>query len=165
MTHKKILEKCKKIKLVVTDVDGVLTDGGMYFSKNGEIMKKFNTKDGMGVELLLKNKIKTVLLTGESSPIVKKRGKKINVAMTITGAKNKKSHLESICKKFNVSPQQIGYIGDDVNDLQIIQLIGLSATPSDGIMLLQKTVDYVCKKSGGAGAFREFIDLILESKN
>ena len=85
--------------------------------------------------------------------------------MTITGAKNKKSHLESICKKFNVSPHQIAYIGDDVNDFQIIKLIGLSATPSDGIILLQKTVDYVCKKSGGTGAFREFIDLILESKN
>ena len=97
MNPKKILEKCKKIKLVITDVDGVLTDGGMYYSKNGEIMKKFNAKDGMGVELLLQNKIKTVLLTSESSTIAKKRGKKINAAMVITGAKNKKLHLQSIC--------------------------------------------------------------------
>tara|TARA_B110001454_G_scaffold219106_1_gene249951 strand:+ start:2067 stop:2567 length:501 start_codon:yes stop_codon:yes gene_type:complete len=165
MNLKKISDKCKKIKLVISDVDGVLTDGGMYYSKNGEIMKKFNAKDGMGVELLLQNKIKTVLLTSESSTIAKKRGKKINAAMVITGAKNKKLHLQSICKKFNVSPQQIGYIGDDLNDHQIIQLIGLSATPSDGIMLLKKTVDYVCKNDGGNGAFREFTDLILKYNN
>jgi len=163
MTSQKITQKCRKIKLVITDVDGVLTDGGMYYSNNGEIMKKFNAKDGMAVELLLKNKIKTILLTSESSTIVKKRGKKINAAMTITGAKNKKSHFNLICKKFEVSPQQIAYIGDDLNDYQIIQLVGLSATPLDGIMELQKIVDYVCKNSGGKGAFREFVDLILKS--
>ena len=165
MTSHKIFEKCRKIKLVITDVDGVLTDGGMYYSKVGEIMKKFNAKDGMAVDLLLKNNIKTILLTSESSTIVKKRGKKINAAMTIIGAKNKKSHLKLICKKFDVSPQQIAYIGDDLNDYQIIQLVGLSATPSDGITILQKVVDYVCKTSGGNGAFREFVELILEESN
>ena len=164
MTKKKI-DKCKKIKLVITDVDGVLTDGGMYYSESGEIMKKFNARDGMGVELLLKNGIQTVLLTSEISKIVKKRGKKINASMTITGAKNKKSYLQSICKKFNVSPKQIAYIGDDINDNEIIKQVGLSATPSDGIDQLQKVVDYICKNNGGNGAFREFVNLILESKN
>ena len=74
MVSKKILQKCKKIKLVITDVDGVLTDGGMYYSESGEILKKFNAKDGMGVEILLRSKVKTILLTREHSNIVKKRG-------------------------------------------------------------------------------------------
>ena len=89
MINNKLNQKCKKIKLVVTDVDGVLTDGGMYYSEKGEIMKKFNAKDGMGVELLLQNNIKTILLTRENSTIVKKRGLKIKAASTIIGIQNK----------------------------------------------------------------------------
>ena len=99
--NQKIIKLCKKIKLVITDVDGVLTDGGMYYSDKGEIMKKFNTKDGMGVELLLKNNIKTILMTKENSIIAKKRGKKINAVATYINVKNKEEELDKICKKFN----------------------------------------------------------------
>ena len=164
MINNKLNQKCKKIKLVVTDVDGVLTDGDMYYSEKGEIMKKFNAKDGMGVELLLQNNIKTILLTRENSKIVKKRGLKIKAASTITGIQNKESHLEKICRKFRVLPKEIAYIGDDVNDIEISKLVGLSAAPSDGITVLQKIVDYVCKNKGGNGAFREFADLIIVSR-
>ena len=165
MISKKISQKCKKIKLIITDVDGVLTDGGMYYSEKGEIMKKFNTRDGMAVELLLKNNIKTILLTRENSTIVKKRGLKIKATSTITGIQNKETYLKKICKRFRVSPKEIAYIGDDVNDTEIIKLVGLSATPLDGISLLQKIVDYVCKTKGGNGAFREFADLIIISRD
>ena len=161
MTSHKIFEKCRKIKLVITDVDGVLTDGGMYYSKVGEIMKKFNAKDGMAVELLLKNNIKTILLTSESSTIVKKRGKKINAAMTIIGAKNKKSHLKLICKKIDVSPQQISYIGDDINDLDVLNVVGISGMPSSSPILNQFKPDIITKRGGGNGSFREFIDRII----
>jgi|TARA_Y100000310_G_scaffold51473_1_gene47439 YrbI family 3-deoxy-D-manno-octulosonate 8-phosphate phosphatase len=165
MISKKISQKCKKIKLVVTDVDGVLTDGGMYYSEKGEVMKKFNARDGMAVELLLQNNIKTVLLTRENSTIIKKRGMKIKTASTITGIQNKESYLGKICKKFRVSPKEIAYIGDDVNDIAIIKLVGFSATPIDGIYSLQKIVNYVCKNKGGNGAFREFADLIIISRS
>jgi len=157
-------KKCKKIKLVITDVDGVLTDGGMYYSEKGEIMKKFNAKDGMGVELLLQNNIKTVLLTRENSKIVKKRGLKIKVASTITGIQKKELHLETICRKFRVLPKEIAYIGDDINDIEISKLVGLSASPLDGVVRLKKNVDYVCRNKGGNGVFREFADLIIISR-
>ena len=157
-------KKCKKIKLVITDVDGVLTDGGMYYSEKGEIMKKFNAKDGMGVELLLQNNIKTVLLTRENSKIVKKRGLKIKATSTITGIQKKELHLETICRKFRVMPKEIAYIGDDINDIEISKLVGLSASPLDGVIQFKKNVDYICKNKGGNGAFREFVDLIIISR-
>ena len=157
-------KKCKKIKLVITDVDGVLTDGGMYYSEKGEIMKKFNAKDGMGVELLLQNNIKTVLLTRENSKIVKKRGLKIKAASTITGIQKKELHLETICRKFRVLPKEIAYIGDDINDIEISKLVGLSVSPLDGVTQFKKNVDYICKNKGGNGAFREFVDLIIISR-
>ena len=164
MINNKLNQKCKKIKLVVTDVDGVLTDGNMYYSEKGEIMKKFNAKDGMGVELLLQNNIKTILLTRENSTIVKKRGLKIKAASTITGIQKKELHLETICRKFRVSPKEIAYIGDDVNDIEISKLVGLSASPLDGVVRLKKNVDYVCRNKGGNGVFREFADLIIVSR-
>ena len=162
--NKKILKKLKKIRLLISDVDGVLTDGGMYYSEKGEILKKFNTRDGMGVEILLHSKVKTILLTRENSNIVKKRGAKIKAAATYIGIFNKESQLKKICKKFHVSPTEIAYIGDDLNDLEIMKLVGFAATPLDGIKDLRKIVDYVCKNSGGHGAFREIADLVILSR-
>ena len=162
---KKTLKKLKKIRLLISDVDGVLTDGGMYYSEKGEILKKFNAKDGMGVEILLRSKVKTILLTRENSSIVKKRGAKIKAAATYIGTFNKELQLHKICKKFQVSPTEIAYIGDDLNDSEIMKLVGFAATPSDGIKDLRKIVDYVCKNNGGNGAFREIADLIVLSRH
>ena len=159
-----VIKKCTKIKLVITDVDGVLTDGSMYYSKHGEELKKFNTKDGMGVELLLKIGIKTIFLTKEKSIIAQKRGKKVKAVSVFTGIPNKELMLPIIRKKFNVSNEEIAYIGDDVNDIEISKLVGLSASPLDGVARFKKNVDYVCKNKGGNGAFREFIDLIIISR-
>ena len=161
---KKILKKLKNIRLLISDVDGVLTDGGMYYSEKGEILKKFNAKDGMGVEILLRSKVKTVLLTRENSSIVKKRGAKIKAAATYIGTFNKELQLHKICKKFQVSPTEIAYIGDDLNDSEIMKLVGFAATPLDGIKDLRKIVDYVCRNNGGNGAFREIADLIVLSR-
>ena len=107
MITKKILNKGKSIKLVITDVDGVLTDGGMYYSEKGEIMKKFNTKDGMGIELLHKASIKTVFLTGENSNIVERRAKKVNADACYINIKQKEKIFPKICKKFNVLPSDV----------------------------------------------------------
>jgi len=163
MTLKKILEKCKLIRLVITDVDGVLTDGGMYYSEKGEILKKFNTKDGMGIELLHKFSIKTTFLTSENSKIVKARAKKVKADHCLINIKQKEKMLSTICKKFNVKPENIAYIGDDVNDLKIMKLVGLSASPSDATKPVKLISDLKCKKNGGDGAFREFVDFILEN--
>ena len=117
-----LLKKCRKIKLIISDVDGVLTDGGMYYSKTGEVMKKFNSKDGMGVELLRK-KIKVVLMTKERSQIVLKRAKKIKVDQVYAGIKNKELLLPKICVEYKISINEIAYIGDDVNDFNIMKQI------------------------------------------
>ena len=159
-----LLKKCRKIKLIISDVDGVLTDGGMYYSKTGEVMKKFNSKDGMGVELLRK-KIKVVLMTKERSQIVLKRAKKIKVDQVYAGIKNKELLLPKICVEYKISKNEIAYIGDDVNDFNIMKQIGLSAVPSDGNEKIKNISDYVCKTKGGDGAFRELVDLILSNYN
>lgn len=164
MISKKFLLKCKKITLVITDVDGVLTDGGRYFSEKGEIMKRFHVQDGMGANILLRNNIKTIILTKEKSKIVQKWGKSMNFSQIIQGSRIKENELAKICKKFHVTTDQIAYIGDDVNDVNLLKLVGFSATPCNGNYLVKKNVDYVCKLDGGEGAFREICDLILSIK-
>ncbi len=156
-----IKKKLKKIRLVITDVDGVLTDGGIFYSKNGEFLKKFNTRDSMGMELLLNCGIKTVMLTRENSEIVKKRAKKIKIAELYSNVADKKSILPKILKNYNVRIDEIAYIGDDINDLEIMRSIGFAATPNDGNTEVKKISNYICKMKGGEGAFREIADLIL----
>ncbi len=162
MNNKQLQLKCKKIKLVITDVDGVLTDGGMYYSKDGEIMKKFNTKDGMGVEILHKALINTIFLTGENSTIVKKRAKKVNADACYVNIKEKEKIFTDICKKFNVKPSNVAYIGDDVNDLKIMKIVGLTACPADAQKEIKLISDVHCKNDGGRGVFREFAEFILK---
>jgi len=161
----KLKQKLENVNLVITDVDGVLTDGGMYYSEKDEVLKKFNTRDGMGVELLLKNKIKTVLITKENSKIALARGKKIKAALTIINCHSKELELPKICRKFKVKPNQIVYVGDDINDSAIMKKISVSFSPADGHETIQKSADYVCKTKGGEGVFREVADIIIQSKS
>ena len=159
-----IKSKCKKIKLVLTDVDGVLTDGGRYYSEKGEIVKRFHVRDGMGINILLRNGIKTAIVTKENSKIVKKWAKEMNISKTYSGIKNKEKELEKICKYYKILPNEIAFIGDDVNDVKLMKKVGFSVTPSDGILQAKKIANYICKSSGGNGALREMIDVILKEK-
>ena len=122
---KNIQRKLIKIKLVLTDVDGVLTDGGRYYSTTGEFMKKFHVRDGMGVNILLRNNIKTAILTKERSKIVKIWSKNMNIGHLYDNAIAKETFLEKICKDFGVTPNEIAYIGDDVNDIELLKLVGI----------------------------------------
>jgi len=162
--EKSLKSKCKKIKLVITDVDGVLTDGGRYYSDKKEIFKKFHVRDGMGVNLLLRNEIKTVIITKEISKIVNFWAKEMNISKVYSGIKIKENELEKICKHYKILPSEIAFIGDDVNDLELMKKVGFSATPFDGILQAKKIANYVCKASGGNGALREIADLILKEK-
>ena len=164
MVVNKIQNKIKKIKIILTDVDGVLTDAGIYYNKNGEFLKKFNTRDSLGMELLLEKNIKTVMLTRENSEIVKQRAKKIKIVDLFSNIKNKKSILSKIQKKYSVKINEIAYIGDDIIDLEIMKSVGFCASPNDGIFQIKKISDYVCILNGGEGAFREFAELILKYK-
>ena len=159
-----LIKKCKKIKIILTDVDCVLTDGGMYYTEKGDVMKKFHTRDGMGVTLLKKKNLPTIIITKEKTKFVKMWAKKMNIEKLYDGIQNKEVLLDEILKKFRVKKDEIAYIGDDVNDVNLLKLVGLSATPSDGIKEIRKLSNYVCKSKGGEGAFRELADLILEHR-
>ena len=160
----KIKQKCKKVKLLITDVDGVLTDGGRYYSKEGEVLKKFHVRDGMGVNILLRNNIKTIILTKEKSMITKKWAKDMNISQVYSGFTKKELALTQICKKYKVSLKEIAFIGDDTNDLEALKKVAFSAVPNDAVVQVKKIADYICKASGGKGCFREISDLILLSK-
>ena len=165
MVSKKILQKCKKIKLIITDVDGVLTDGGMYYSAKGEEFKKFNAIDGMAVELLRKQGIKTVFMTKENSQIAKQRGKKVKAAAVFVNVIKKEKLLSKICHNFRVETEEIAYIGDDINDLEALKNVGLSATPPNTPILNYLKPDLITTRKSGLGAFRDLAEFILESQD
>lgn len=156
-----IIRKGHLIKLVISDVDGVLTDGGMYYSENGEFLKKFNTRDSMGMELLNEIGIPTIMITRENSKIVEKRAEKIQVRL-FGNIRNKKSLLLDICKEYNINVENIAYIGDDVNDIEIMKEVGLTGATNDAMDEIKRISDYVCTLKGGKGAFREFANLIIK---
>ena len=161
---KELYKKFKEIKLVLTDVDGVLTDGGMYYTTQGDIMKKFHTRDGMGVTLLRKYNIPTILITKEKTKMVKQWAAKMKVEKLYDGIIKKNMILDKVCKTFNLKSDEIAYIGDDVNDVPLLKVVCLAVTPNDGTKEAKSVSHYICKLKGGEGAFREFADLIISTR-
>ena len=156
--------KANKIKLVATDIDGVWTDARMYFTPDGELMKSFSTYDGMAVAMLKKRGIIVAILTGENSDIVKARAEKLNVDEVYVNEHEKLKRLTYLSKKYEISMEEVAYIGDDVNDLEVLDAVGLSAMAGNSPILDQFSPDYITTRHGGNGAFREFSDLILNSQ-
>lgn len=152
------------IRLFATDVDGVLTDAGMYYSESGDEWKKFHTRDGMGIKLLQKAGLITAIITQESTKMVMRRAQKLTIPEVHQGAYDKLTVLNDLIARYGLTMEQVAYIGDDVNDLQALGAVGFSACPADGIPQVQQTVRYICKKKGGEGAVREIADLILEAQ-
>ncbi len=155
-------EKAAKIKLLLTDVDGVLTDNGVYYSEAGEVMKRFSIRDGMGVERLRKCcGIETGIITGETSGSVVKRAEKLHITELHLGIKDKAGLLAVVLEKQGLLPEEIAFIGDDVNDIGIIRLAGLSACPADAMPQVAALVHFQCSQKGGYGAFREFAEWLI----
>ena len=154
----------RRIRLFATDVDGVLTDAGMYYSESGDEWKKFNTRDGMGIKLLQRAGILTAIITQESTKIVMRRAQKLAIPEVHQGAFDKLTVLKDLMARHNLTMEQVAYIGDDVNDLQALGAVGFSAAPADGMPVVLKTVRYRCKHKGGEGAVRELADLILSAQ-
>ncbi|WP_394840624.1 HAD hydrolase family protein [Pendulispora brunnea] len=166
ITKDELLRRARAVRLVISDVDGVLTDAGVYYSSTGEAMKRFNVRDGMGVELLREKGIATALLTRERSSIVSTRAEKLRIELCYMGIHDKRSHLPHIVEDTGFSLEQIAYIGDDINDLGILEAVrssGLTAAPQDAHPSVLQRVHYICRATGGHGAFRELADLILGS--
>lgn len=150
-----------KIKLFATDCDGVLTDSGMYYSSEGDWLKKFNTKDGMGFSKLREKGIITAILTGENSKIVEQRARKLEIDELFLGCTDKVKAMEEILKKYNLEFDEVAYIGDDINDMALLKKVGISFAVNDAMDSVKEVVDIVTSKKGGDGAVREAIDYVL----
>lgn len=149
------------IKLVLTDIDGVWTDGGMYYDQTGNEWKKFNTSDSAGVLFCHRLDIPVGILTGEDTEIVKRRAEKVKIDYLFQGVKNKLETASELCKKLNISLKEVAYIGDDIIDLELLAAVGVSGAPANAPEYVQKRVGIVTRKSGGEGAFREFVEKIF----
>jgi 3-deoxy-D-manno-octulosonate 8-phosphate phosphatase (KDO 8-P phosphatase) len=158
-------KRLARIKLLATDVDGVLTDGGMYYSERGDELKKFNTRDGKGIELLRRTGVKVAFITSEDTLLVKRRAEKLKVDFVIQGAKGKAAVLRELAGKCGIAIEETAYVGDDINDVEALKLVGFSATVADGMPDNKETCHYVTKAKGGEGAVREIAALIISAKS
>lgn len=150
-----------KIKLIVLDVDGVLTDGRLFIGSDGEEYKAFHTQDGMGISLAHYAGIKTAIITGRKSEAVTKRAQELKINYVYQGIHEKMEVLEDIIQDLQIELNEVCYIGDDINDLPILQKVGFPAAPNNAVEIVKEHVQYVAKLSGGEGAVREIIDSLL----
>jgi len=148
-------------KLILSDIDGVWTDGGMYYDNFGNELKKFNTKDSAGVLICKYLKIPVGIITGEDTDIVRNRAKKLEIDYLYLGVNNKLKIVKELSIKLKIDLSQIAYIGDDFNDIELLKNVGISATPSDAPDYIQKFSKIRLQKKGGEGVFREFVEKII----
>lgn len=158
-------ERLQAVRLFLTDVDGVLTDSGMYYSENGDELKKFNTRDAVGLRRLREHGIRVGIITTENTRIVENRAKKMNVDFLFQGCRDKTVPFQHLLRELNLTPEQTAFIGDDENDKSLLALVGLAATPADGHPCLRGVVDLTCAMPGGRGAVRELAELILQAQS
>lgn len=154
----------KNIKLLILDVDGVLSDGRIVLGNDGNELKFFDVKDGLGILLLQKFGIKVAIITGKSSNLVQERFENLGIVDIYQGQKNKLVAFANLKEKYSLSDCEVAYMGDDLPDLPIIKKVGFSASPKDAVFEIKNTVDYICENLGGRGAVRELCDIILHSK-
>lgn len=154
-----------EIKMFLTDCDGCLTDAGMYYSEFGDELKKFNTRDGMAFSLLMDKGIITGIITGENVELNRRRAKKLKLDVYESGCKDKASAVKRLCEKFKIELQNVAYIGDDINDLEVIKMVGFGCCPSDAVPEVKLNADYVAKAKGGEGVIREITNLINSEKS
>lgn len=158
-------DRLKRVRLLIMDVDGTLTDGAMYYSPRGEELKRFSTRDGMGITLLRRAGIDTAIVTSEQSEIVVKRAEKLRIPHVILGSHDKSSDVRALASRLGIAMDDIAYIGDDVNDLHVMGLVGLAACPSDAVAAIRNTAHVVCTFPGGNGAVRELCEAILMAQD
>jgi len=152
--------------VVFTDIDGVWTDGGMYYDQTGNEWKKFNTRDGAGVLFLKKLNIPLVILTGENTAILGRRAEKLKIEFVFQGVKDKLAVAKQFCLDHQLDLSQAAHIGDDIIDLKLLEAVGFSACPADAPDYIQSKVDWVTKNKGGEGAFRDFVEkMVVDSGN
>lgn len=148
-------------KLIITDIDGVWTDGGMFYDQTGNEWKKFNTSDSAGILFTKKLNIPVAIITGEDTKIVERRSEKLKIDYLFQGISNKLEIAQGLCERLSISLNQTAYIGDDIGDIELLESVGYSACPANAPLYIKELVDLVTDKSGGEGAFREFVETII----
>lgn len=150
-----------KVKLLALDVDGILTDGGLYYTEDGQELKKFNVKDGLGIKRLMKQGIEVAIISSNTSQATLHRSQKLGIAHTFIGCDNKLPVLEELCKRLKIALSEVAYMGDDLADIPILEAVGFPLTVADAMAENKACAIYITEKSGGQGAVREICDLIL----
>jgi 3-deoxy-D-manno-octulosonate 8-phosphate phosphatase (KDO 8-P phosphatase) len=156
--------RARRIRLLLTDNDGVLTDTGVYYGQDGELFKRYSIRDGMGVERLRCVGIETAIVTGETSVNLTRRAEKLHISRLYLGIKDKAAAIDSLVRATNLDYEEIAFIGDDVNDLTALDIVGergITAAPSDAMPQIRSIVHYTCRWSGGNGAFRDFAEALI----
>jgi 3-deoxy-D-manno-octulosonate 8-phosphate phosphatase (KDO 8-P phosphatase) len=164
VSTEQLVARARRVRLVLTDCDGVLTDGTVYVSEHGEALKRFSLRDGLGVERLREDGIETAIVTRERSPIVARRAEKLRLRLHFEGVLDKAAELPRILAAARCGKDEVACIGDDVNDLGLLGEVGregLTGAPFDALEPVASAVHHVCRARGGAGAFREFAEWVL----
>ena len=161
---KSMTEKLKKIKLLIMDVDGVMTDGRIIMDDAGHELKNFNVRDGHGIKLLQRYGIQVAILTGRQSKVVAHRARDLDINDVYQKVFNKKDVFEKILKKHKLSPDEAAFIGDDIVDIPVLKRVGFSVAVADADDMVKKSVHYVAKNRGGHGAVREVCEMILQAQ-
>lgn len=165
LNEEQALEKATKIKLLICDVDGVLSDGKITFSNSGDELKSFNTKDGQGIKLLQQADIHVAIITGRQSNIVEQRAKELGIEFLFQGHSDKKAAYQNILDSLSLKPEEVAHVGDDLPDLPLMRMSGLGFSVNDAHFFVKQHADWVSTKNGGDGAVREIADFILKAQN
>ena len=152
------------IRLLVMDVDGVMTDGKVTYTSDGRELKSFNIKDGLGIKRAQESGIETAIITGRTSPMVERRARELGINHLIQGREDKLTALHDLLGEMNLSPDQVAYIGDDLPDLAAIEAVRLGACPADAVIAVRSRADWVSTRSGGDGCVRELCELLVSHK-
>lgn len=160
-----IREKLNKIKILILDVDGIMTDGRIIMDHDGREIKNFNVRDGHGIKVLQRFGINVAILTGRQSKVVEHRAKDLEIKDVYQKVYNKKEVFEKILKKHKLMAENAAYMGDDIVDIPVLNRVGFSASVADALEIVKKSVDYVTKNKGGHGAVREICEMILQAQN
>ena len=161
MMTEELQNKARNIRLAVFDVDGVMTDGRLYFTSLGDEIKAFNVKDGLGLNLIRKTGIDIAIITGRRSELVARRAKDLKIEHLVQGREDKKSALIELMQTLNLDPSEVAYMGDDLPDLPAIRFAGLGVTVADAAAIMKQHADLITERCGGEGAVREFCDWIM----
>ena len=150
------------VKLILTDIDGVWTDGGMYYDQNGNEWKKFHTYDSAGVLFAHRAGIPVGIITSENTQIVERRAKKLKVDYLFQGASNKLEIAQQLCQKLNITLKNVAYLGDDLNDIELLKSVGIAGVPASAPNYIRSLTTISLTLKGGEGVFREFVEAILQ---